>query len=369
MADVEIERWVVSGDGASWRQCHASTIVQSADSGVITAAWFAGDKEGALDNAIWVTRGTLGGVWDPPKVILRGHERSWWNPVLAFAPDGALWLFAKNGPKISRWKTWFRVSQDGGQTWSPERELVPGDDRGGRGPVKNPPIITKSGLWVAPNSVESGGENPIWNCRFDLSSDGGRHWRLTEVPLDHAGLQGAGIIQPTLWRSRNGLVAICRSSEGHAYRTTSDDDGEHWSPAKAIRLAQNNSGFCAAGLDEVGSKVALAHNPGSNPWGPRCPLIVSTSDDDGVTWQSRVTIEDGKRLPLLPTGVMMPNLQVSTDASEGYEPGDAGIATSGINEYSYPTMIVSIDGSLLVSYTWQRRAIVVACVPRSVLGV
>lgn len=366
---------MVSGNSELWRQCHASTLVRSPESGVVTVAWFAGAHEGAVDNAIWMSRGIPAGPWDAPKVVMRGHRRAWWNPVLAYGPDRRLWLFAKNGPQISYWKTWYRVSDDDGETWSVERELVPDDDQGGRGPVKNPPLVTSLGTWVAPNSIESGGDNPQWNCRFDISRDSGRTWQLRRVPLNRSKLKGAGIIQPTLWEMKNRsgndgmptLVAMCRSTEGKAFRTVSKDDGSTWSEAVTVDLPQNNSGFCAVKLDEDGRTAAIVHNPVSDSWGARCPLSISITKDGGLTWRQCYTIEDGKTSLMIPTGSHMPQLHTSADAVEGYTGNDGGIITSGINEYSYPTAIRTDDDELLVSYTWQRRAIVVARVPLDAL--
>jgi hypothetical protein len=49
-------------------------------------------------------------------------------------------------------------------------------------------------------------------------------------------------------------------------------------------------------------------------------------------------------------------------ATPGFAPGDAGVVTSGVAEYSYPSVV--LDGSdLVVTYTWQRRGIVLARLP------
>lgn len=363
-----MERWIISGNGEQWKQCHGSTLAQASASGAISVAWFAGTREGSDDNAIWFTRGHLAGDWQTPRRLLHGHAGAWWNPVLSYGPDGRLWLFAKNGPRISHWKTWYITSDDDGMTWSAERELVPGDDGGGRGPVKNPPLLTRDGLWVAPNSIESEDDEPVWDCRFDISADRGRTWSLTTVPINHESLRGSGIIQPTLWSSRNGpgtaeeLVALCRSTEGCAYRTVSKDGGLNWCEAQPVGLPQNNSGFCAVSLDEWGSKVAIAHNPGSQSWGSRCPLVISVSSDGGVSWDQREVVEDGEDIPAMPAGSRVPKVGIETGQrpSSMLQASDRGIVTNGLREFSYPTMVLSASGELLLSYTWHRRGIVLA---------
>lgn len=360
MSGQSVERWLVSGNGEAWRQCHASSLAVVGDA--VCVAWFAGTAEGTPDNAIWLTRGRPGGRWDEPVVILDGRDGAWWNPVLSHGPEGDLWLFAKNGPAISGWRTWYARSADAGRTWSEPAELVPGDI-GGRGPVKNPPLITSTGAWVAPGSVEGAGPNAHWDCRFDRSTDGGISWKLTDVALDHDSLTGAGIIQPTLWEGADGLAAVCRSTEGVAYRTTSTDDGLSWSPAVPILLANNNSGICATRRSD--GSVFLAHNPVDRSWGPRCPLVVSVSRDEGLSWTRIVEVEDGIEPPRVADGALP---RLPEPGAAGFLAADTGVVTDGRNEYSYPCTVLAGDGSLLVSYTWQRRGIVVGRIPPELLN-
>ncbi|SIQ11375.1 Predicted neuraminidase (sialidase) [Cellulosimicrobium aquatile] len=352
-----VERLLVSGDGEAWAQCHASTVARTG--GRTLVAWFAGTREGTPDNAIWLVA-EEDGLWGEPQVVLGEDDGvAWWNPVLAVAPDGRLWLFAHRGERISRWVTWYRTSTDHGRTWTAPRELVPGDASGGRGPVKNPPVVTPHGAWLAPSSVESGGADPVWGARFDRSEDAGASWALADVPLDRSRLRGAGIIQPALWSGRSGLVAVCRSSEGLVYRTTSADDGRTWTAAAPTRLPNNNSGLTAVRLPS--GRVALVHNPVGEEWGARCPLSVSVSDDDGLTWHRVLDLEDGTRAPATLPGVPVPALREAGPPS-GFAAGDTGIVTDGRGEYSYPSG--TTDGAtLLVAYTWQRRGIVLARVP------
>ncbi len=49
-------------------------------------------------------------------------------------------------------------------------------------------------------------------------------------------------------------------------------------------------------------------------------------------------------------------------ARPGFAPGDAGVVTSGVAEYSYPSAV--LDGTdLLVTYTGQRRGTVLVRLP------
>ncbi|KAE8766130.1 sialidase family protein [Georgenia thermotolerans] len=351
-----IERRWVAVDHPGWRQAHASTVL-AVDGGLV-AAWFGGTREGTPDNRIWLAHRPAGALsWRGPFPLAEADEAHW-NPVLAHGPDGAVWLFFKRGPLISRWTTWFCRSEDGGSSWSPPAELVPGD-AGGRGPVKNPPLLLDDGAWLAPASSERWDDAPVWDAFVDRSTDGGRTWTAAPVPLDRARLIGAGVIQPALWQREGAVFALLRSTEGSAYRSWSDDGGVTWSPATATALANNNSGLTVAALPD--GRVACVHNPVSESWGARCPLVVSVSADDGLTWRAAVTVEDGVtpfddhpgRAPALPP-------------PGAFSPADAGVATTGVGEYSYPAALVDGD-TFVITYTWQRRGIVEARVPIALL--
>lgn len=327
-----ITRSFVSVDQGT--QCHASTVAVAGGHPVV--AWFAGTREGTPDNRIHVAGPS--GV----RVLDTGRDVAHWNPVLAPGPDGALWLFCKAGARISEWITLVTRSHDGGTSWEPVRELVPGDRTGGRGPVKNPPLPTPDGLWLAPASVEEWGERPRWSPFVDVSADGGHTWERAPIPVDRSDLRGAGHIQPALWWGASGPVALMRSTEGRAHRSDSPDGGRTWTTAAPTDLPNGNSGLAAVALPS--GRVACVHNPSASDWGPRCPLVVSVSDDDGWTWRQVLILDDGAT-QLEPAG--------------GFAPGDGGVVTSGAGEYSYPTAVLDGD-RLLVSYTWQRRGIVLA---------
>ena len=329
-----------------WRQCHGSTILMSAR-GELLCAWFAGTAEGELDNKIWLARGTRcqdGWQFRTPEVM---NERvdAHWNPVLGQSADGRIALFYKAGRPISRWSTWVRHSEDG-HDWSRPAELVPGD-AGGRGPVKNPPISTPDGTWLAPASVESPqtpGRPLVWDSFVDVSHDNGTTWHASSlIPIDHETFQGAGIIQPALWIGRDGNIhALMRSTAGFAWRSHSCDGGNSWSPAQPTTLPNNNSGLCA--LAHPDGTVFCAHNASGISWGPRNRLWLSASDDDGLTWERVCVIEE---------------LDGHETALHGH---DGGVVTTGHGELSYPTLIAVPDNTdhLLVSYTRERREIAVA---------
>jgi predicted neuraminidase len=252
--------------------------------------------------------------------------------VLFQAADKRILLFYKEGATIPQWRTMVMSSGDGGHSFSPARELVPGDV-GGRGPVKNKPVLLQNGGIAAPASLE--GE--IWDSFVDLSHDNGETWQKSGmIPVRRTGYQvpdllydprhcfGKGLIQPTLWESAPGsLHALMRSTSSAIFRSDSTDGGKSWCCAYDTGLPNNNSGIDLVKLPSGG--LVLAWNPvGNLPnyyKGPRTPLVISYSGDNGETWDQVFTLED----------------------------------TQG--SYAYPA-IVADDTHLYLTYTWHREQIV-----------
>jgi predicted neuraminidase len=308
--------------------CHASTLVVLPN-GEVLCAYFAGTKEKHSDVAIWSSRRTGEGEWLKPVKVADEAHIAHWNPVLFQNPQGMVFLYYKVGHEITEWYTMAMSSQDGGRTWTSPQALVEGD-LGGRGPVKNKPILLSNGAILAPASIEAftdwHGFNRKWDAFTDISYDGGLTWKKSLVPLNYEELQrrharqsgSIGVIQPTLWESAGGRVhMLLRSTSGSVYRSDSQDFGETWCEAYATDLPNNNSGIDAVKIDN--GDLALVYNPVSAK-GVRTPLVVRFSSDNGETWKDEIILEQ--------------------------EPG----------EYSYPA-IVARGNELFITYTWRRERI------------
>lgn len=314
----------VFGDDRPFVQCHASTIVQTQD-GSLCCAWFGGIKEKDPGVAIWMSR-FVDGKWLPCTRAAKVNDTAHWNPVLFRDPGRGLYLFFKVGPLIPSWRTYWMRSVDNGVTWSDPIELVPGDE-GGRGPVKNKPILLSDGAWLAPASTEAG----AWRCFVDRSEDGGKTWsRSADFDAGTVEPPRKGIIQPTLWESAPGKVhALMRSDGGRVVRADSEDGGRTWKPAYETSLPNNNSGIDVMRLRN--GRLLLAYNPVSENWGLRTPLDLAISKDNGTTWKTLAHLED----------------------EEG--------------EYSYPAIVETSEG-VAVSYTWRRERIRCWQIPSNVLS-
>ncbi|WP_240418265.1 sialidase family protein [Paenibacillus periandrae] len=331
----EQSRQFVFEEDRPFAACHASTIV-TLSNGDLLVAYFAGSKEGAPDVAIWCSTRT-DGIWSRPRLVADEEGVVHWNPVLFRKTDGQIVLHYKVGSPIPQWYTRMIVSDDNGETWSEPVELVPGDS-GGRGPVKNKLIELQDGTWLAPASIE--GET--WDAFADISLDQGQTWTQSAMvpvlrPSAEGGkgqegkylVRGKGLIQPTIWESEPGYVHMLhRSTAGFIYRSDSSDSGRTWSPAYRTYLPNNNSGIDLARMDD--GTLVLAYNPVGMYNGPRMPLLLSVSTDNGENWEQLIVLEGDYRTYTKPI-----------------EPG----------EYSYPAVIAE-GRHIYVTYTWKRERVV-----------
>lgn len=318
---------------------HASTILPMPD-GSVLGAWFAGSYEAEPDVDIYLSIRSTNGIWSAPLKISSEDGIAHWNPVLARRADGSLLIFYKIGFKIATWQTMVRISCDGGRTWGASREIVPGDE-GGRGPVRNKILITSAGTWIAGASHEKGRS---WTAFADVSRDEGETWeRSNDIAIDFGDVdplkydvvgpdgenpgiavtpqsfKGRGIIQPSLWQSRDGKVhMLLRSTEGRAFCSDSYDGGATWTTPYPTSIPNNNAGLDLVCLDD--GTLVLAHNPVAGNWAVRSPLALSVSKDEGITWQLALALEEGE------------------------------------GEFSYPA-IVKTGNKLLISWTQNRAKI------------
>jgi predicted neuraminidase len=306
-------------EGAPYRSCHASTIVEIAP-GKLVAAWFGGTAERNPDVGIWVSR-REGGRWLPGVEVangvqLTGPRLPTWNPVLFQPKGGPLQLFYKIGPSPSTWWGMVMTSPDGGKTWTAPRRLPDGI----LGPIKNKTVELADGTWLSPASTEGNPEG--WLVHFELSRDAGATW-------SKVGPVGKGpaldAIQPSILFHRDGsLQAIGRAKQGVIFQTWSKDSGRTWSRLTAIDLPNPNSGTDAVTLAD-GRQLLVYNHSGhraAEAKGNRYPLDVAVSLD-GLTWKRVLTLET--------------------------EPCAAG--------YSYPAVIQSADGRIHITYTWNRKLI------------
>ena len=299
-----------------FEECHASTIMELSN-GVFLAAAFGGTKEGNNDVSIWLSRSEKG-VWGVPKKITTGLSSDGiqypnWNPVLYRVSPTEIVLFYKTGPSPREWWGMYKVSTDEGKSWGPSIRLPDGI----LGPIKNKPITLANGTLLSPSSTETRTtEGLSWKIHIEKSTDQGRHW--TKIPIDPT--TPYDVIQPSiLVHSQEKLQLLCRSRNDTLMQSFSYDGGNSWSTITKTHLPNPNSGTDAITLSN--GKHVLVYNPTTKGKNDRAKLNMAISED-GLLWKDVVVLEEEKR-----------------------------------GEFSYPALIQAADGSLHLTYTFNRKNI------------
>ncbi len=337
-----------------FKSCHSVALCEMVN-GDLLAAWFAGDEEGSKNSVILISRKEKNKEsWSSTSIAVNVINRAAGNPRLFIGPDKGVWLLVP--VNYGKWcqggtRLYLKRSYDNGRSWSDlELFIDPGSILG-----KNKPICTKTGTWIVPCEYE---EN--WQAVFLRLPEEGEKWEIINCPLTNARLH-----QPTIIQEENGeLLAFMRTWEGVIYQTRSNDDGVTWSKPKATGLPNNNSGIDMVKLSRniialvcnpcgLGRDGSIIVNPEDRPaeinvqelceadsqqiltildpnnqevessrafpvWGPRSPLSILLSNDEGETWHLVADIEN--------------------------TPG----------EYSYPAVIQSAEKQISIAYTANR---------------
>ncbi len=292
--------------------CHASTVCVT-DKGTVLVAWFGGRYEKADDVEIYLTRRENGSdKWSSPIMVSVKDDIACWNPVL-FSDGEKITLCYKKGKEIPDWQTYVTYSYDDGITWSEPCELVHGDISGGRGPVKNKPLICKNGAIIAGASHETHEPDRLWRAFADISFDGGNTWKRGAYLNNGVDTK---LIQPSLWEDEHGVHMLLRSQNGYLYRSDADFDTLEFCAAYKTEIPNNNSGI---DLVKAGDKIYLVCNPISTS--ERTPISLLESEDGGNSF--------------------------NTACNLFHEEG---------GEFSYPA-IVCHDGELLITFTYNRVSV------------
>lgn len=298
------------------QSCHASTVCMT-DSGVLLAAWFGGTCEKNPDVEIYLSRKTAddtNSAWETARMVTIASDTACWNPVL-YHENGKTTLFFKKGKTIPEWKTYVKYSFDDGVTWTDETELVAGDTSGGRGPVKDKPVLLSDGTLIAGASHETEAPETCWKAFADISVDGGKTWKRGAYVND--GIK-TKLIQPSIWEDKSGIHMLMRSQSGYLYRSDAPHDTTKFCEAYRTDVPNNNSGIDLVKIHD--GRIFLVCNPvGLN--GGRSPISLLMSDNGGDSFEKVCDL----------------------DVKEG-------------GELSYPAIICH-NNELFITYTYERQSI------------
>jgi predicted neuraminidase len=291
---------------APFPSCHASTLLETPDG--VMAAWFGGTYERHPDVSIYTSH-RKNGEWSIPALAADGIENEvfrnpTWNPVLHRKNDGKIVLFYKEGPNPREWWGHYKVSEDEGKTWSKETQLPSGF----LGPVRNKSVELSNGKLLHPSSFET---NNVWTSHVEISNPDLTGWEKVD-------LKGPfNAIQPTVLLHPDGKIQLlCRTQEGVVASAWSSDQGKTWTPLVATKLENNNSGIDGVTLSNGYHLLVV------NPLKKGRNKLVLLGSDDGISWEELLILENEER-----------------------------------GEFSYPAIIQAKDGTLHISYTYNREKI------------
>lgn len=291
-------------EAAEFPSCHASTVVETEEG--LLAAWFGGSYESHPDVSIYCASYD-GTGWRAPRLAADGvvsDELRYpcWNPVLFRLAGGGIALFYKVGPNPREWWGEYILSADEGRTWGPRTALP----EGVLGPIKNKPLAMPDGCIIYPTSVEYTPD--CWRVFIESSGKDLSDWKTTEIDNN-----GFNAIQPTLFFHKRNLEMLCRTQEGVVARASSADFGRTWTPLQATDIPNNNSGIDGVVMKD-GLRLLVC-----NPLQQGRNKLTLIGSYDGITWKTIYTLEDQ------PSG-----------------------------EFSYPAIISRKDGTLDITYTYNR---------------
>jgi len=315
---------------------HAANLLELKN-GDVLCVWFSGSWEGSSGVGIVMSRRPKGSRnWGATVLIDRHPGVSYQNPVLFQEPDGTLDLYhstqdADAGEANAH--VLHLVSHDNGATWTTPELLFgkPGAF------TRHPVVILDDGSWLLPLSyVTSAG----------IGAGSETNYSVTEISRDHGATWKECVMAGTLARIQPSVVplapgrllAFLRSRAGDFIYSSTSSDGCTWSRAKATVLPNNNASVQAFRLRDGHLVIAFDNSsraPGHGD-GLRKPLSVALSKDDGKTWPYVRDIEAGRA---------------------GYGLAEQTPKESGREEYSYPSIMQTRDGEILVAFTYRRQTI------------
>jgi predicted neuraminidase len=353
---------------------HGASMVELRDGG-LRAVWFSGSREGAGDvtiqSAVW---SKSSGQWGPETSLfdrnqlqrgLQRYVKKIGNPVIARAPDGSLQLWMVN-VSLGGWAgsaiTWSR-SVDDGLTWSAPKRLV-------TSPFLNISTLVKSG----PVAMTSGQISlPVYHefiakfaevLRLDAS---GRVIDKVRITGSQTGLQ------PVLLASGSQMAqALMRATQGgRVISSSTADAGQTWSTAAQIDIPNPDSAIAGAVLKDGSRWLAL--NP--TEAGREKLALIKLGNAAGKA-SSKSASEEIALEPPSSTNDLASPLTVSDYAAvlaaelRAKGANELQIAeyvasaqrqlcgqTHCAQEFSYPFMLQSRDGTVHVIYTWHRTRI------------
>jgi predicted neuraminidase len=332
---------------------HSSSVVELPN-GDLLVCWFHGSGERTADDVL--IRGArwnhATGKWTEPFTMADTPGFPETNPVL-FLDSRQRMFFLWPLIVAHKWETAlmkYRISTDYQQASGPPRwefqdniVLIPkniaarvkefvGKEAAGSGPLagyakrliehSEDEYFSRMGWFTRTHPLQLPSGRilvPMYSDGFSfgimaISDDGGYTWNASEP------IVGAGCIQPSVVRKNDGtLVAYLRDNGPPPKRvhiSFSKDDGATWTQARDSDIPNPGTSLEAIRLRD-GNWIMVYNDLEKG----RYSLMAALSDDEGATWKWKRHL-------------------------------DGNPATTGRNQYHYPSVIQAKDGSIHITYSY-----------------
>lgn len=265
--------------------------------GRLLACWsrfYGGAADEAAAHIAARTSDDGGRTWSEPFVLQEnvGRQNVMSASFLRERQSGDILFFYGVKNSASDLCFYCRRSADEARSWSEPVLVTPGQ---AYHVMNNARVIQlTSGRLLAPVSYCE----EVWapghrfsNVMF-YSDDGGRRWQRAPGEV-RAPKRGA--MEPGLVELRDGRVLqIIRTQLGQVWKSYSSDGGLTWTEPAPLGVAAPEAPSTIARIPSTGDLV-LFYNPSvdltADHSGPRCPLAVAVSDDEGQTWRRTTDLE------------------------------------------------------------------------------
>ena len=220
---------------------HAPTLERLPD-GTLVAAWFSGEREGAVDNKIMLARSTDdGNSWSEAIAVIDPDGDYLARDPLLFYHSDRLWLMYRlqfepgSGPGSRLLDGYLAYSMDGGLTWSDPFRMATGKDRTAT-PLHKPVYLPDG--WLAFGFYWRNFDDPQTHAGVLIASADLQTWEARGDIY----LPGRRLLEPVLVRASDGTFLLyLRTDLAHIYRSSSLDEGMTWSEPQPLDVPNPDS--------------------------------------------------------------------------------------------------------------------------------
>jgi predicted neuraminidase len=273
------------------------------------------------------------------------------NPVLFEPVAGPLWLVYTRQPADAgqlKSQLFFRTSSDGGIRWTAPKLLF-----ARLGSFDRQRILETGGQWLfpmyyTPKSNITGNDAFTHYSVVQISADQGKVWKECPIP------NSMGLVQPDIVElSPHHFLAFFRSRFADWVYVNRSADGCAWTAPTPSGIPNNNSSIQVVKLQDGHLVIAFNNMQAATvreqpKAGPRWPLSVALSIDDGQTWPWVRDVDIGQEMPQEPVPSVIAGVDISDNKDAFF---------SHLFSYEYPSVVEGEDGAINVSYTYRRRTI------------